>query len=124
VTIQLTISSEDLAHEDLHNISLDLVRIINSETDALAELPESNGATGAKGDAVTIGQVILTALTSGAVVALFRIFKAYIERRPSLTIEIKNSEGKTLKITETQLRKGQVDHIIELVDKFIKDQDD
>ncbi len=97
-----------MAAEDLQNLTAGLLRSINQETDLTARLPEERGGAGAKGDVVTIGTIILAALSSGTVVALLQVLKAYIERKPTLRFEIEAADGRKLKIEAEHLSPEQL----------------
>jgi hypothetical protein len=116
--VQLTAS--DLSDEDLQVLTRELSKTLNDETNVRAILPEEPSEAGAKADvAITVGQIILTALTSGTVVALFNVIKAYIERKPSLELEFNRQDGKQLKIRAEHLGKNQIDQTIKLANDFI-----
>ena len=116
-TLQLTAS--DLSDEDLQVLTRELSKTLNDETEAKATLPEETGESGSKGDPITLGTIILTALTSGTVVALFNVIKSYIERKPSLELEFTRKDGQQLKIKAEQLNKDQIDQTIQLANDFI-----
>ena len=115
-TLQLT--ATDLSNEDLQALTLELSKTLNDETEAKATLPEETGETGSKGDPITLGTVILTALSSGTVVALFNVIKSYIERKPSLELEFKREDGRQFKIKAEQLNKDQINQTIQMANDF------
>ncbi len=88
-----TLSLHGLPDEELAELGSALLRSINQETDLTARLPEGRGGAGTKGDAVTIGQIVLMALSSGTVVALLQVLKSYLERKPTLRFEIETAES-------------------------------
>ena len=117
-TIQLTAS--DLSDEDLQKLTLELSKTLNDETEAKATIPEKPSEAGSKSDVViTLGTIILTALSSGTVVALFNVIKSYIERKPSLELELKREDGQQLNIKAEQLHNDQIEHAIQLAKEFI-----
>jgi hypothetical protein len=54
--------------------------------------------TNTRGDAVTLGQIAVTFLTSGAAIALFECVKAYITRENNLKITITKADGSKVEI--------------------------
>ena len=60
----LKLTSIDLDAEDLQDLSRDLANTLNRETELEATLPEESGEPGTRGDAITLGQIILTALSA------------------------------------------------------------
>ena len=118
-TLQLTAS--DLSGEDLQKLTLELSKTLNDETEAKATIPEKSGGPGSKGDPITLGTIILTALSSGTVVALFNAIKSYIERKPSLELELKSKDGQQLNIKAEQLHNDQIEQTIQLAKDFIRE---
>ena len=114
----LQLAANDLSGEDLQKLTLDFSKTLNDETEAKATIPEKPGGAGSKGDPITLGTIILTALSSGTVVALFNVIKSYIERKPSLELELKREDGQQLKIKAEQLNKDQIDQTIQIANDF------
>ena len=115
----LQLSANDLSDEDLQKLTRELSNSVNDETEAKATLPEKPSGPGSKGDPITLNTIILTALSSGTVVALFNVIKSYIERKPSLELEFKREDGQELNIKAEQLHKDQLEHTIQLAKDFI-----
>ena len=102
--LKLNLRSDFLSEENIHQLSNDLCQTINYETDSTAELSNEEAEMGSKGDASIIGEIILTALSSGAVVALFNVIKSYISRDSKLSIELTGENGKSVKINATNIK--------------------
>jgi hypothetical protein len=116
----LKLTAADLDAEDLQDLTRDLVKTLNSETDLHATLPEERGGPGTKGDAITLGQIILTALSSGTIVALFGVLKSYFERKPSLELLVEGPDGRKFEVKAEQLSRNQVDQTIKMANDFIE----
>ncbi|WP_417909329.1 effector-associated constant component EACC1 [Candidatus Electronema sp. PJ] len=114
----LSIHDSRMAEEDLQELTSALLRSINQETDLTAKLPEERGGAGTKGDPVTVGSLLLAALSSGTVVAMFQVLKSYIERKPTLKIELQAADGRTLKIEAEHLSKTQMEQTIQTARQF------
>ncbi|WP_449243813.1 effector-associated constant component EACC1 [Desulfobacca acetoxidans] len=119
MNIILRITSKDLDAEDLQEVTNSLSMTLRDDTDIAVNLPEEAASPGAKGDPVTLGTLILTALTSGTVVALFNVLKSYFDRGHSLEIELHRSDGKTIKIKAENLQKAQIDSTIKIAQDFL-----
>jgi hypothetical protein len=119
MSIIMQVSMADTDPEDLHEIAFDLMNTVNSETDIVAEIGEQPGKVGDKGESALIGQIIMTAFTSGAVVALFEVIKAYFERKPLMQIELKRPDGEQLMIKTEQVNRDHLDQTIAMASKFI-----
>jgi hypothetical protein len=108
-----------MSEEDLQELTFALTRTINQETELTARLPEELGNLGTKGDAVTIGQIILAAAGGGgALAALLPVLKAYIERTPKLRIVIEKADGRKITLEAEHLRTGQLEEITEAIKKL------
>ncbi len=116
--VTLSMSSGDLDAEDLQNLTNDLCRTVNQETDVTAKLPEEPGEAGTRGDPITVGTLILTFLTSGAAVALFNVVKSYFERNSSLVITFKRKDGDTLEIEAKNVHPDQINRTMEVAREF------
>jgi hypothetical protein len=116
-----TLSLHGLPDDKLAELGSKLLQRINRETDLTARLPEERGGVGAKGDAVTIGQIVLMALSSGTVVALLQVLKAYLERKPTLRFEIEAADGRKLKIEAEHLSLEQIAQTLQAVKPLCKD---
>ncbi|WP_417915374.1 effector-associated constant component EACC1 [Candidatus Electronema sp. JM] len=111
----LSLHDSGMAAEDLQSLTARLLRSINQETDLTATLPEERSGAGAKGDAVTIGAIILAALSSPAVEALFQVLKSYVERKPTLRFEVKTADGRELKIEAEHFSPEQIAQTMQAV---------
>jgi hypothetical protein len=114
----LQLAAEDLSDENLQKLTLELSKTLNDETEMKASLQEKASGPGSKGDPITLGTIVLTAISSGTVVALFNVIKSYIERKPSLEFEFKRKSGIQLKIKAEQLSKEQIDQTIQMANEF------
>lgn len=116
---KLSLRHSGMSEEDLQELTFALTRTINQETELTARLPEELGNLGTKGDAVTIGQIILAAAGGGgALAALLPVLKAYIERTPKLRIVIEKADGRKIAIEAEHLRTGQLEEITEAIRKL------
>lgn len=117
-TLQLT--GTDLSDEDLQKLTRELSNTLNAETEAKATLTEEIGVPGAKGDTITLGQILLTALSTGTVAALFNVLAAYFQRKPSLGIEFKRTDGHEFKLKAEHLSESQIKKTVQLAKEFFR----
>src|SRR6266478_5809914 len=106
----LSVTSASIDSEDLNELTLDLCRAINSETDVTAE-PAGAPRTqpGDKGDAFTIGSIVLGLISSGGVVVtLISVLKSYVERGRPIEIELEHPDGRKLKIKGDNVQPDQL----------------
>ncbi|MCI5126079.1 MAG: hypothetical protein D3925_16805 [Candidatus Electrothrix sp. AR5] len=114
-----------MSDEDIQELTIDLKNSVNQETNLSAQLPEEAGGPGTKGDAVTLGQIFLAAVGSGgALVALLPVLKAYVERKPTLRIEIETNDGNKIKIEAEHLKPGQIEQTIQSVRQLCEQTSD
>jgi len=114
----LALSSDRLAEDDLQSLTRELSMVLNRETDVAAALPEAPPEPGARGDATMLYTLVLTFMTSGAAVAMFQVFKSYVERNSSLQLKLKRGDGDELVIDQTNMRGGQFDQTLALAREF------
>ena len=114
----LSLHDSRMAAEDLQGLTTKLLRSIHQETELTAELPEEQGGSGAKGDTVTTGQLLLVALSSGTVVTLLQVLKSYVERQPSLKMNIEAPDGRKLTIEAAHFSAGQIEQLTQAAKQF------
>jgi hypothetical protein len=114
----LSLLCEDMTEHDVQEMTFEMMRTLNQETELEVEVPEETGGAGTKGDPVAIGQILLAALSSGTVVAMFNVLKSYIDRKPSLKLEIQSADGRKMKIEAEHLKKEQIDQTIQMAKAF------
>ena len=117
--ISLQIAAPGLSEDDLQQVTQELCKTINDETDVSAELQYGAPVRGGKGEPITLATLALAFLTSGAAVALFEVLKAYFERNASLKITLKRPDGHTLELGAENLRSGQIDRTLALAEDFV-----
>ncbi len=93
MSAQLSISTGNLEPEELDRLSRDLERQL-TETGgvALGAVPHPT-APGQRGDPITVGTLLLAAVTSDTVSALFNIIKSYVDRGIDLNFEGTGTDG-------------------------------
>ena len=89
----LTVSlSADLSNGRLAQLTDDLERDL-SRAGIEARSVQAPSLPGEKGEPITLGVLILTLVTSGAIKALIGCLKTYISQEPSLVINLKRPDG-------------------------------
>lgn len=116
----LSIISPSIDEEDLNELSLDLCRTINDETDIKAEpATTTSERRGDKGDLITIGTLALGLISSGGVVVtLIDVLKSYLERGRPIEIELEHPDGRKLKIKGDDVRQEQLDQTMKVACEF------
>src|SRR5262249_5908110 len=89
--------SSDAPPERLAALTRDFTRDLSRagmSPSMVAEPP----SPGARGDAVTLGQITLALVTTGAITALIECVKAYLTRERSLVVKISKPDGTVLEV--------------------------
>jgi len=110
MNIVITLISPDKDEEKIHQLSRNFKAIIKKETPFTASAyTETNPIPGEKGDPITIGTIVLTALgTGGAAAALIDVFKSYIGRNKELTIKIKRPDSDEIEISSKNIDVSEI----------------
>ena len=75
--------------------------------------PIEKGTTqGERGDAVTLGELALGLVTSGAVTALIECLKAYIARERSLSFKLKRPDGLEVEISAKNMNDSTLQKVL------------
>ena len=121
---KLSLHHDAVSDEDLQELVFSLTQTVNQETDLTARPPEEAAGTGSKGDPVTLGEIFIAALSSGTVVALLQVLKSYVERKPTLRIEIERPDGNKVTIAAEHLDPGQIEQTTQAVKQLCEHTSD
>jgi hypothetical protein len=120
--VLLKLDCADLDPDRLHAISGDLARSLRAEGIAEATLHREEGAPGQKGDAVTIGTIVLTLIqTGGVAVTLLQVLKAYLARKSTLRFELARADGRKVSLETESFDNKQIESTRKLLADFLKD---
>ena len=111
MAIELSLTAADLADDELQQLTRE-VREALSEEGVEAEIIKAAAPAGAKGAEWELaGQLLVKALGlglgGGGGVALLNVLKTYLQRKPTLEIEIKRKGGETIKVKADDLSKAE-----------------
>ncbi len=120
----LSLHNSEMSDEGIQELTVALRQSLQQETDLSARLPEETGGSGSKGDAVTIGLILLTALNSRTVVALLQVLKSYVERKPTLRMTIEKVDGSKIEIEAEHLSAAQIEQTTQAVKQLCGDRED
>lgn len=122
MTLTIAIESEDadLTPENIHDLAREICESLNQELDADARLAPTGGGIGHKGDAVSVGTILLTIFGGGGVaVALVNVLNSFFNRSTNIKIEIKTRTGESLQIEASNLRADEIDKTVKKMKKLI-----
>jgi hypothetical protein len=118
VDATLSLSSAELNSEDLHDLTQDLCRTLNEETEIEAAIREGSPKAGSKGDPMTLGTLALSFLTGGSAVALIKVLGIYFSRKESLDVTLERNDGSKMKIRAENVRPEQIERTSNLAREF------
>lgn len=110
--VHLALNGPALADERRQFLTRDLAATLLRETSIRPAMVVNAAMPGEKGDAVSIGTLLLTFISSGAAVALFQVVRTYFERDSSLEIELQRSDGARFAIRAHHVKPGQIEDAI------------
>ena len=114
-------SNNDDDDDELRELTELLCRDLRNEAELDAVLAKTAVTPGAKGDVSLAGQIILTAIGSGGLaVAFVNVLKAWIQKKSSLTIKLKDADGKTLEFKAENMRDKDVKEIAQTIQEAFK----
>jgi len=108
-TLRLAATTSDAR---LAGIARDLARDLTRA--GIEAHPIEKGTTqGERGDAVTLGELALGLVTSGAVTALIECLKAYIARERSLSFKLKRPDGLEVEISAKNVNDATLQKVLD-----------
>jgi hypothetical protein len=117
--LTLTLTTPDFAGKDLQRLSLDLAHSLARDGGITAETVEGSALPSTRGDAITLGVLALSFLTSGAAVALLNVFKSYFERSAAMTVELLRADGAKLTVAAADLGAGRFEQTLALAQQLL-----
>jgi hypothetical protein len=118
--IQLRLSGNKLLDSQVQLLSSDLLQSLREEAIGVARRSSHQAAPGMKGDPVTIGAIVLTLIGGGGVLGkLIDVFKAYIERQPSVEFELEKTDGSKIKIKAANMSGDNIVETSKMLEKFL-----
>jgi hypothetical protein len=104
MSARLSISPGGLEPEDLDRLCRELERELTETGGVTFGAAARLAARGQRGDPTTAGTLLLDAVTSGTVTALFNIIKGYVDRGDELTFEGTGADGKPVKLAMKNIK--------------------
>ena len=101
--VQLTVACADRTDEDLHALVLELANDLNQVKGLDAAPAESTAPAGSRGGMVSLGEIALAFISSGAAIAAINVIKTYIQREPSLKVRFQGADGAVVEIDAKRL---------------------
>ncbi|HXO71696.1 MAG TPA: hypothetical protein VN838_22275 [Bradyrhizobium sp.] len=100
MSVSFRIAATGLSEDESDTLSRRLIKDAAEEQLQLNLSPgRANAPGGQRGDAFTVGALMLSLVTSGTVVALFNLLKSYVERTGDFSIEFMEKNGAPFKLS-------------------------
>jgi hypothetical protein len=120
--VTFSLSASDLDDEALQKLTRQLSRDLRDEAGIESILAKQPAPPGAKGELEIIGQILVAAVgAGGAIVGLVNVLKAYVQRKPSLQIEMQDEAGRKLIVKADDLRAYDLSKLVQSTQKFFED---
>lgn len=116
----LRLRSDELSDVQLQSSTLELRRLIETETEADAVPARAAASEGTKGDPITVGTLALTFLTSGAAVSVFKALETWMAQKRKIDLEATRPDGRKLVIRAEDLGTKQMEATQRLFEDFMK----
>lgn len=113
----LALECPDLSPAEIQDLTGDLIRQLNEQPGLEAAQRVQTAAPGSRGDAITIGNIVLAVFTSGAAVAALEVLKTYFQRQPKLKMKLKTADGEELTLEGTHLDAKNTAHALRVLEK-------
>jgi hypothetical protein len=85
-----------------------------------AEESYHQGSPGTRGDALSVGQLVLAFLTGGAATALIECLRAYLTRDDTLSIDLSTNDGKKITINSKNVSSADTEKVIRSLQDLTK----
>lgn len=106
----------DLPNSTLATFTRDLQRDLTKHLGVVATSPPALAQEGERGDALAIGELLLTFMTSGMATALVGCLKTYLNREPTLNVRVLRPDGTEVSVSAKNINdKGLVEAVIALL---------
>ena len=119
--VLLTLECADFDASRLQGLAGDLARSLREEGVGEAAPHRGEGGAGQKGDAVSIGTIVLTLIqTGGVAVTLLQVLKAYLARKSTMSFELTRPDGQKLRLDAAWFGRTQLEAAQKLLADFLK----
>src|ERR1700760_1754119 len=118
--IEISLRSNEIDPDRLHASTLELKRSLLDDTEAIVSAPPTYSTTGAKGDPISVGTIIVTFLTSGTAISLFKVLEAYVTRKRSIDLEVSRPDGAKFVLRRKDLSAKDLAGTQKVFENFIK----
>ena len=118
---RLQLTCAEVSESSLQAITREVAKSLRNQNVGKTTLSEIPSHSGAKGDPITVGSIVLALVGSGGVaVSLIQVLKVYVERKRTLQFELVRPDGKKLSFTAENLAdKDLMQNASKVMEQFI-----
>ena len=120
--VLLKLECADLDDSRIQGLASDLARSLRDEGVGEAAMQRDTAGRGQKGDAATIGTIVLALIqTGGVAVTLLQVLKAYLARKSTMRFELTRPDGQKIVLDAAWFGRHQLDTARSMIADFLKD---
>lgn len=119
MTVKLSIACPERTPEDLAGLVDELTSELAGLRGADVTVETAAAPKGSRGDAVSLGNILITFISSGAAVAAINVIKTYFQREPALKLKFKGADGETVELDAKRLNDENTKRALGLLEKSI-----
>jgi membrane-associated two-gene conflict system component 1 (EACC1) len=108
----LKLSGDQLGDAELQRMTDEMADVLGREAGITAEVPRRQPGPGEKGEPITIGLLVMAAITSGAIPAFFDVVGSFVQRSRRLEISVTGNDGRTVTLTSENVSQKDREHTI------------
>lgn len=119
MSVRIKFDCPSRTQSDTQDLVDGLMRDLNELHGIEAAAATTPAPRGSKGDVITLGEIVMALISSGAVVAAIGVFKSYFDREPTLEATIEGPDGETVKLNIKNVKSEQMSKAIKLLEKSV-----
>lgn len=117
--VRVTVACAERTPEDLAELVGELTAELNQLQGADVRVEPSAARQGERGDAFSLGNILITFISSGAAVAAINVVKTYFQREPALKLKFKGADGEEVELDAKRLNDENTRRALGLLEKSI-----
>lgn len=111
--------SGDLSDDRLQELVLDLSQELRRSDIDVKDFTHRN-VPGTRGDVITVGQIAIAFITTGAATALIECLRAYLLRDDSLIVDVEKPDGTKVSISAKNIDTKGIAQVIESIQRPVQ----
>ena len=120
--VVLKLKCADLDDSRVQSLTGDLARSLRDEGVGEASMQRDAAGHGQKGDAATVGAIVLALIqTGGVAVTLLQVLKAYLARKSTIRFELTRPDGRKIVLDAAWFGRHQLDAARAMIADFLKE---